>query len=306
MSLVLINSQMFRPSLWIVQELLKKRAVTHIRDPLRLISNLLLVAKKGSQPLNRFIPDNKFEMEGWMEIREAVFTGCYSARIDLQDAFLSIPIHEDSRPFLVFQWQQQTFCWSRLSFGLKTSPRVFTKLLKPVVANLRQEEITLIVYLDDFLLIADNPSRLSAHASRATTLLQSSGYTIFGSCALLPVLQVTYLGYVIDSTSMRLSVALDKRIQIKRDIHNILAATQVTLRDLYCILGKLNALTTIVRSVRYYCSSRARLVSTAIRGARGLDRRIQSVDDTRQDLLWWTEDLDLVASGPVRPPLRSL
>ena len=169
-------------------ELQGKQAIRPLEPArVRFLSNLFLVAKKGSDKrrpvinlkcLNEFIPDRKFKMEGWMEIKEAIFAGCYFARVDLKDAYLSVPVHEASQPFLAFEWRRKTFCWTRLPFGLKTSPRVFTKLLKPVVAALRHEGIVLIVYLDDFLLIADSARWLGQHARRACEMLESLGYTI--------------------------------------------------------------------------------------------------------------------------------
>ena len=195
-------------------------------------------------------------MEGWSELKDAIRPNCFFARIDLKDAYLSIRMHKDSQPFLSFVWRGCSYCWTRLPFRLKSSPRVFTKLMKPVVATLRKEGIVLIVYLDDFLLIDDSPTRLEAHVQRTTTLLHSLGYTVNEEkSALSPSQQVTFLGYDIDSTSMRLSLPPEKLGHIKSSILTLVPAGSVSLRGLSSVLGKLNAITTIVRSVRYYCAS---------------------------------------------------
>jgi len=39
-----------------------------------------------------------------------------------------------------------------LPFGLSVAPFIFTKVLRPVVKSLREEDFHSIVYLDDFLL----------------------------------------------------------------------------------------------------------------------------------------------------------
>ncbi|XP_018496867.1 uncharacterized protein LOC108864903 [Galendromus occidentalis] len=301
----------------LVSELLAKGAVVPISpDRAKFVCNLFLVAKKGTskyrpvinlKPLNQYIPDNKFKMEGWAEIKEAVELNCYFARIDLKDAFLSIPMHASSQPYLAFGWSQQTYCWTRLPFGLKTSPRVFTKMLKPVASKLRQQGVVVIVYLDDFLLMADSPARLADHVTTTTDLLTSLGYTVnFEKSALSPSQRVTYLGYEIDSTTMQLSVPPEKREQIKRDIETLLKTPRVSLRTLYRILGKLNALTTIVRSIRYHCSSLAHIVSATTRRTKDLESLVLLSPELRSDLLWWTTHLDTVASGPIRPPLVAL
>ena len=47
-------------------------------------------------------------------------------------------------------------------FGLSSMPRVFTKVLKPIVGFLRQVGCRLIIYLDDILIIYHNRDQLHA------------------------------------------------------------------------------------------------------------------------------------------------
>ena len=41
--------------------------------------------------------------------------------------------------------------------GLSSEPRIFTKLLKPALATLRDGGVLLVVYIDDIILLADDP-----------------------------------------------------------------------------------------------------------------------------------------------------
>ena len=300
----------------LLAELRLKHAITPIPcGQAAFISNLFLVAKKGSasfrpvinlKSLNRHIPYTKFKMEGWLEIREAIFPNCYFARIDLKDAFLSVTMHPDSQPFLTFLWRGYSYCWSRLPFGLKTSPRVFTKLMKPVFAHLRQAGITLIVYLDDFLLISDSSDTLTSQVKHTTDLLTALGYTVnFEKSSLTPTRQITFLGFVIDSVTMRLSTPDEKLQQIKALLASITAHNRVSLRDLSRALGKLNSLCTIVRSIRYHCHSITQVVSHAARGTTDFSSLISVTPEMRQDLLWSYNNINSLAQGPIHPPLVS-
>ena len=56
-----------------------------------------------------------------------------------------------------------TYQFNCLPFGLCTTPRVFTKLLKPSVEMLISLSIRLVIYIDDMLLIACSKQRLSEH-----------------------------------------------------------------------------------------------------------------------------------------------
>ncbi|CAB5386591.1 unnamed protein product [Rhizophagus irregularis] len=46
------------------------------------------------------------------------------------------------------------FCFTCLPFSLTTSPRVFTKILRPVIKSLQNQGIRLMIYLDDILIMA--------------------------------------------------------------------------------------------------------------------------------------------------------
>ena len=50
-----------------------------------------------------------------------------------------------------------------LPFGLVPAPRVFTKVLKLVVATLRQMGIRLVIYIDDVLIMAESEDISKAH-----------------------------------------------------------------------------------------------------------------------------------------------
>jgi len=87
------------------------------------------------------------------------------AKIDLEDAYLTIPVAQDCLlSFKVHPGQWMEFHY--LAFGLCTAPFVFSKVTKPIVQFLR---VQLIIYLDDLLLAAPNKSQLIKNLS--TTLV---------------------------------------------------------------------------------------------------------------------------------------
>merc|ERR1712089_15821 len=96
--------------------------------------------------------------------------------MDLKDTFLHIHIHESFRKFLIFQWLESLFEWQVLPFGLKCSPRVFTKVLKPVVAFLRVTwGILIAIYMDDILIQGSSPSEVYLHAQVSALLFMVLG-----------------------------------------------------------------------------------------------------------------------------------
>ena len=76
-------------------------------------------------------------------------------------------------------WLASLFEWRVLPFGLKCSPRVITKVLRPVMAYLRTTFAILIsIYIDDILLQADSPEKAFLHAQVAALLLRVLGWSL--------------------------------------------------------------------------------------------------------------------------------
>ena len=128
------------------------------------------------KPLNRFIVAAHFKMEGLAMLKDLLRPGDWMASIDLKDAYLSVAIWEEHRKYLRFVWNSQLYEFQCLPFGLCSAPRVFTKLLKPVLARLRHQGIRLIMYLDDMLVMAQSREELEGHLLQITSLIEFLGF----------------------------------------------------------------------------------------------------------------------------------
>ena len=74
---------------------------------------------------------------------------CYMASLDLSNAYFSVPINVSDRCYLRFEWNDQLFQFTAVPNGLSSGPRIFTKLLKPVYAVLREMGHVISGYIDD-------------------------------------------------------------------------------------------------------------------------------------------------------------
>jgi len=137
-----------------IQALIQKQAVVK-PNPSRdqFVSRIFLVTKKdGSyrpvinlRPFNCFIQKHHFKMEGAGMLRDLLQTSDWMCSIDLKDAYLSVGIFQGHRQYLRFTWMGSTYEFTCLPFGLTSAPRVFTKLLKPVMAFLRGQGLRTII-----------------------------------------------------------------------------------------------------------------------------------------------------------------
>lgn len=75
------------------------------------------------------------------------------------------------RKFLRFLWKGLTYEFQCLPFGLSSAPRTFTKLLKPVMAILRQRGLRSVIFIDDILLMAQSPEELNKQTQEVILFL---------------------------------------------------------------------------------------------------------------------------------------
>ena len=128
---------------------------------------------------NNAVKKYRFRMEGLKQVRDWVQKDAWFCGMDLKDAFLHIPIQESFRKFLRFRWLGSLLEWQVLPFGLKCSPRVLTKVLKPVVAFLRVTwGILITIYMDDILIQGSSPYQVYLHAQVSALLLMFLGWSL--------------------------------------------------------------------------------------------------------------------------------
>jgi len=151
-------------------------------------------------------------------LKDLLRKGDYMIKTDLKNAYLTVPIWQNHQKYLQFLWRDLLLEFACLPFGLASTPRVFTKLLKPVLSILRQRGIRLIAYLDDILLMAPSFDPVDQHAALTLNLLKGLGFTVnYQKSILVPSQLLEFLGSLVNSIKLTLSLPRDKirKIQIK-------------------------------------------------------------------------------------------
>ena len=90
------------------------------------------------KPLNKFIEYKKFKMDTLKVVLSLVKPNCYMASIDIRDAYYTVLIHPQHQKFLKFQWFNKLYKYTALPNGYAAAPRIFTKIMKPIFAQLRR------------------------------------------------------------------------------------------------------------------------------------------------------------------------
>ena len=139
---------------------------------------------------------------------------CFMASIDLKDACFSVPIAKEHRKYLRFQWRDRLYQFCVLPFGLASAPRVFTKVLEPMIVHLRSHGYMSCNYIDDALLIGKTRSECELNVQTRIDLSNKLGFTINQKKSVFrPSNRVEFLGFILDSNDMSISLP-SKRAEV--------------------------------------------------------------------------------------------
>ena len=112
------------------------------------------------------------------------------------------------RDLLQFQYHGKRYRYTCLPNGYSPGPRVFTRIMKSLLAYLRvQYGVNLLFYIDDTLIYGDSPLVVQQYVSHTLRALQQAGLTISWRKSVLgPTQVINYLGFQIDSTTLTLTI----------------------------------------------------------------------------------------------------
>ena len=289
-----------------VQNLLMKGAIQEVHlSQNHFLSNLFLVPKKsgGHRPvinlkkLNTYIPYNHFKMESISLLKELLRKEDFMCKIDLKDAYLSVPLHQQSQKFVSFKWGEKLYQFLVLCFGLGPAPRIFTKLMKIPIALMRRLNVRLIIYLDDCLILGSTAQEVIAARDTLIFILEHLGFTInFEKLVLLPTQLIEFLGVEVDSINMKLSLQQEKVEGIILQCQMMLSAKKVSIRDLMKLIGRLSssAIAVLPAPLQYRAIQRQQIQELA--SSQNYDSLVTLTEEVKEELDWWCQNL-LLSNG---------
>ena len=213
--------------------------------PKRDSSKMRLVLDVSS--LNQYIPTYKFKMTTITTVRETLRPGYFMASIDLKDAYWHVPIARSFRPFLAFSTGHSILQFRVLPFGINLAPRVFTKILRPIHSMLAARGVTLLMYLDDWLVYA--PSRSQCEAMVKTTLEVGAQVGLAFNLTkshLTPTQSITWLGMLWESSSSTMALSKDNQERCRKQVSLALQSSSLTRRQWESLMGSLNHASLVV------------------------------------------------------------
>ena len=299
-----------------VEDLLLKGAIEPTSPAGGFFSPIFAVPKKdgGWRPiinlrrLNGYIATPHFKMESIGSLKDVIQKGDFMGKLDLKDAYLSVPIAQEHRKYLRFAWKGRYYQFRSLPFGLASAPRTFTKLLCPVAAEMRSRGIRIIIYLDDILVLASSKSQLTEDLASVARQLEELGFTLNRKkCIWSPTQIIEFLGFIVNSLAMTIHLPHDKIEKIKKECRHVSHKQEVTACQLAHLVGLLSSSIPAIAPAPLHYRALQRLRNSALQQGRGsYDFPTRMDQESMGDLQWWIHEAGKVNGRPIVQPTADL
>ena len=268
--------------------------------------------------LNTFIVPRKFKMTSVPAARQLIQHNDFTTSLDLQSAFQLLAIDPRFVHLTGFRADDRIFRWRVGVFGIASMPRLFTKVIKPVLTHLHRMGVRCIAYLDDILIAAASRTQSIVHTSLALKLFRSLGLTInIEKSETTPSHTIVFLGFRFDTRAWRVTVPHHKLADLRKQARQVLRADaegRLSIRRLAALHGKLVAMMPAMQAASFRRHSLARCIQFGLRVQRrpietqNWDALVSLTRTARRDATWCTQASSLRrANGtPLRRSTRAV
>lgn len=120
--------------------------------------------------------------------------------VDLTSSYWQIPIKKEHRQYTGFMYDNQSFIFKVLPFGLSTSIASFIKALKKILGGFE----FVIPYVDDVLIFSKNGEEHLQHLEAIFKKLSEAGITLKLKKAKFAKEKITFIGHIVSATNISL------------------------------------------------------------------------------------------------------
>jgi len=161
-----------------------------------------------STGVNQSIDIDKYPLPKPNDLFVALNGGKIFSKIDFAEAYLQVPLDDDSKEILVINTHKGLFRFNRLPFGVASAPSIFQKTMDMMLAGLNGT----VSYLDDIIVTGIDLNDHLKNLTKVFERIQEYGFRINkNKCAFLQD-SVEYLGFVIDKSGVHTSSMKTKAI----------------------------------------------------------------------------------------------
>ena len=93
--------------------------------------------------------------------------GALMAKVDIEAAYMLVPVHPDNRPLLAIQWKGEVFCDTMRPLDLRSAPKIFSVVADTLEWCFERRGASFVEhYLDDYIIVRPSGSNRCANDFR--------------------------------------------------------------------------------------------------------------------------------------------
>ncbi|ODM90605.1 Transposon Ty3-I Gag-Pol polyprotein [Orchesella cincta] len=186
---------------------------------------------------------------------------------------------------------ERVLTYTCLPFGLSCAPRVFTKLMKPVVETLRSQGHLSVIYLDDLLLLGKDELQCRKNIFATKQLLNKLGLLVSEEKSKLsPSQEIQYLGFKFNSCTKTMELPMGKRQKVLNLCSAALHSSTMTIMSAAELIGYLVSVSPAVPySPLYIRTLELEKTIALVKNNYDYSKFLSFSDSVRKDLKWWVD-----------------
>ena len=245
--------------------------------------------------VNDFASLEKIKFQTLDEAARLVKPGAFMAKVDLKNAYRSVKIHPSNHDISGLAWKFENSSFkdflvdTRLPFGARKAPSIFHRLTQAVRREMSRRGFkSIIVYLDDFLIISETKEECMMALRVLLSLLRSLGFQINWRKVEDPAQRMIFLGILLDSVEQTMELPREKLGELKHLLSSFTSRTRATRTQLQALAGKLNWACQAVRGGRTFLRRILDAQSTLSRPR----HKLKLSSEFHEDIKWWLSFLE--------------
>lgn len=261
---------------------------------IKCVSPVFLVPKTGpkkwrlvidNRRLNAMMVDQTCKFEGIDQIIRNLGRGWWFITWDLAQGYHHVQMTKESAMWLGFQVGEDWYVYLVIPFGMKWSPFIFTKVVRPMIRQWRRMGLLTTSYVDDFSLTHKEKETLIMQRDNCITpLMDKLGWVREETKGCWePTQQGEILGWWIDTVLGTISLPERKVLKILKVMKKVCKSSTMTKRELSQVAGLVQSTQKAFAPARLFCREWYNLIKNS---PGGWKQQVQLTARAKEDALW--------------------
>ena len=187
--------------------------------------------------------------------------------------------------------------WRVLCLGLRDAAHLFTRIIRPIMGELRRRGVRGLIYIDDNLTVAGSFRDCLKSEAEVVSVFAGCGWVFKPSKRSGDPSQcVRFLGLIVDSRDLTFSVPEDKLVRIVEDCGSLLRGKWVKIRKVASVVGLIQS---VRRATGPIVAVLTRSLNHAVQCAARWESWVRLDELARFELQWWKSNVRSVSRYPI-------